>query len=345
MSTAMVKKNETMASLRTMLETAAPKIQQVLPAHMTAEKLVRITTAAISRTPTLLECTPLSIVQSVMIAARLGLECDGVLGSAYLVPYLNSKTGRMEAQLIPGYRGLIDLARRSGSVTGVWAHVVHENDVFEVELGLEPSLTHRPAMIAKGAKIGVYAVAKMTDGSAQFEFMSAEQVESIKSRSRAKSGPWITDEDEMWRKTAVRRLSKYLPLSVEMAAALTLQAGAEAGETSIGQVGSVLDLDLGEEPEPISTKADQLAAKIAGKKQVEEPKKEPPAEPPEAEEENPSLSQETRYAIRSLRRIKSEDGLKAWNEKFGKIYRESTEEEQEAINAELDEARLRIAGE
>ena len=351
MSQAMTKRNTAMTSLRSMLEQAAPKIQQVLPKHLTAERMVRITTAAVSRTPELLECTPLSIVQSVMVAARLGLECDGILGSAYLVPYRNKKTGQREAQLIPGYRGLVDLARRSGSVVNVWAHPVHENDTFEAEFGMEPKLRHVPTMGEPGRKIAVYACARLADGSTQFELMTASQVESIKARSRASSGPWVTDEDEMWRKTAVRRLCKYLPLSVEMAAAMTLQAGAESGETSIGQASQMLEVSIdsdeseGAETVERPSKADRLASQIrASPGAQEEP---PPPEEfagPEAAESNGSaeLSQSVKYALRGLKRIRTEDGLKAWTEKHGSVYGKSSEAEQEALNEALNETQNRI---
>ena len=346
MSQAIAKRTTAMTSLRSMLEQAAPKIQQVLPKHLTAERLVRITTAAVSRTPALLECTPMSIVQSVMVSARLGLECDGILGGAYLVPYRNKKTGNREAQLIPGYRGLIDLARRSGSVVNVWAHPVHENDTFEAEFGMEPKLRHVPTMGEPGEKIAVYACARLADGSTQFELMTAAQVESIKARSRASSGPWVTDEDEMWRKTAVRRLAKYLPLSVEMAAAMTLQAGAESGDSSLGQASQLLDLGPVDEPEdepeeePVPSKSERLAKQISAPQEEQDSEEEPGES--QSEPSNGDPSQAVKYALRSLSKIKTAEGLAAWNKKHGDTYRAASEQEQDFLNRALDDVEMRI---
>lgn len=220
-------------TIRGLLERAKPKLAEVLPRHLSADRLVRVTIACINKTPTLLECTKESLLNAVMQAAQLGLEPTGVLGSAYLVPYNvqvkdeNGKgTGKWkkEAQLIPGYRGLIDLARRSGQIESIEAHVVHANDRFQCRYGLEPTLEHEPAWQGDpGPVIAAYAVAKLKDGGKQIEVMTRAQLDKIKggTQSKGKYGPWQDHEEEMQRKTVVRRIAKYLPLTPELADALS----------------------------------------------------------------------------------------------------------------------------
>ena len=82
-----------------------------------------------------------------MQAVQLGLE-PGLLGHCYILPY------KREATFIIGYKGMIDLARRSGHIQSIYAHAVHENDEFEYELGLHPKLEHKPSHGDRGAFIG-----------------------------------------------------------------------------------------------------------------------------------------------------------------------------------------------
>lgn len=138
---------------------------------------------------------------------------------------------RMECQMIPGYRGLIDLARRSGAVQSISAEIVYERDVFKLSLGVENKIDHAPCLDGdRGEFKLVYAVATFKDGGYQFIWMTKGQVEAIRERSKAKdSGPWVTDYEEMVKKTAIRRLCKMLPMSVELAAAVALSDAADTG--------------------------------------------------------------------------------------------------------------------
>lgn len=260
-----------LARVRTLLEKAMPKIREVLPRHVDAGKLIRVTIAAVSRTPALLDCDPISICQGVMVASRLGLEPDGTLGSAYLVPFAK------KAQLIVGYRGLVDLARRSGEVVKVDSAVVHKGDKFRYSLGDEPRIEHEPELDAEkaGLPVAVYAVATYKTGEKQREVMTWAQVEAIRARSRASgSGPWVTDTEEMARKTVIRRLCKHLPMSVELAAGLKLQAAAESGDDGVvAAVAEDLDLVVSDDeagdvaPTPTSA-GDALAAELRAKRDV-----------------------------------------------------------------------------
>ena len=154
-----------------------------------------------------------------MQAAQLGLE-PGLLGHCYLLPFKNNKKGITEVQFIIGYKGMIDLARRSGQIQNIYAHAVYEKDEFEYELGLEPKLVHKPSMEAdRGAFVGAYAVAHFKDGGYQFEFMPKAEIEKRKGRSKTANSsysPWATDYEEMAKKTVIRHMWKYLPISVEI---------------------------------------------------------------------------------------------------------------------------------
>jgi len=217
------------------------QIALALPQHITPERLMRVALTEVRRTPALAKCKPESLLAAIMQCAQLGLEPGGGLGHAWLIPF------KEEAQFIIGYRGMIDLARRSGQILSIEARAVYEADTFHVSFGLEPDLTHEPAWDAadRGPLRFVYAVAKLKDGGFQFEVMSRAEIEKVRAQSKAgNNGPWVTHFEEMAKKTVIRRLFKYLPVSVELARAVTLDEAAERGEQ-----GSVIDADCVVEPD------------------------------------------------------------------------------------------------
>lgn len=226
-----------------------------LPAHMNPDRLIKIALTAAAKNPKILDCDRESVMLSVMQAAELGLEPGGALGEGYLVPY-----GRT-CQFIPGYRGMISLARRSGQIVSIEAHAVFEADEFVVEFGFDPKLVHKPTMKAdRGAVVAFYAVAKIVGGGIQYDYMTKADVDAIRSRSKASgSGPWVTDYNEMGKKTVIRRLFKVLPVSVELCRALELHAESEAGEFDASL--EVLQADA----ERVST-AQEIAAQVAGER-------------------------------------------------------------------------------
>lgn len=199
------------------LKKMGPEIEKALPKHMDADRMARIALTTIRTNPKLLECSVPSLLGAVMQAAQLGLE-PGLIGHCYLVPFKNGKTGQTDVQFIIGYKGMIDLARRSGQIENIYAHAVYSNDEFDYELGLEPKLKHKPYMKGdRGEFIGAYAVAHFKDGGYQFEFMPKEEIEKRRKRSRAaNNGPWVTDYEEMAKKTVIRHMWKYLPISIEI---------------------------------------------------------------------------------------------------------------------------------
>lgn len=191
---------------------AQSKMKSLLPAHITPEKMLRLALGELRLNQTLANTAaknPTSLVSAVMTAASLGLEVGGAKGHGYLVPYNG------EVKFMPGYRGLIQLARQSGQVTSISVHIVYDRDTFDLQLGVDETITHKPLLEGdRGKPRFVYGVARFTDGSHHFDWMTIDQVEKIRKLSKqANAGPWKDHYDEMVRKTMVRRLAKYLPMS------------------------------------------------------------------------------------------------------------------------------------
>lgn len=233
------------------------KLREALPKHVTPERMSRIALTTIRMNPKLLECSVPSLLGAIMQAATLGLE-PGLLGHAYFVPFNNKKkdvSGRetwvKEVTFIAGYKGLLDLARRSGEIKTIQAQAVHANDVFEYECGLSPILRHVPKLIGeRGPVVGFYAYALTKDEGTYFEFMTLEDINKIRSRSKAKDyGPWVTDFNQMARKTVLRRLCNYLPLKVEIAQSIAEEAELEFADAT------KIEMNLGDEPKVIEATA------------------------------------------------------------------------------------------
>ena len=198
-----------------------PRIQAVMPKAMNPDRMMQLAISAYNTTPRLAECSVVSVLSCVMKCAALGLEPSAVdgLGRAYILPYRNRKTGCYEAQMIIGYRGMIDLARRSGELESIHAQAVYEGDDYdhwEDETGQHfkfaaADVPHDPDKLTD-----VYVCAHLKDGGFVFETMTKREVDDVRKRSRAAtSGPWVTDYVAMALKTVIRRSFKYLPVSVE----------------------------------------------------------------------------------------------------------------------------------
>lgn len=211
-------------TIATYLKKMEGEIARALPKHISPERMTRIALTTIRTNPQLLQCSVPSLLAAVMQASQLGLE-PGLLGHCYFVPFNNNKTGQKEVQFIIGYKGMIDLARRSGNIKSISAHEVYENDLIELEYGLDEKLSHVPWFLRKdqqfesgGKVIGAYMVAKFNDGGHYIHYMPIEEIETHKKRSRAaNNGPWVTDYVEMCKKTVVRAGWKWLPISIEIA--------------------------------------------------------------------------------------------------------------------------------
>jgi recombination protein RecT len=250
-------------NLRALLVQHKNQIAMALPRHLSADRMLRVALTAAQRNPKLLDCTPVSFFGAIVQASQLGLEPDGVLGFAYLIPFRNSKKNVHEVQFMCGYRGLLDLARRSGGLTSVEARIVHEKDQFSYAFGLTPELRHKPTREPeKGPVTHAYAIARLRDGGPfpQFDVMDRAEIEAIRSKSRAANDTAWTDYfEEMSKKTVLRRLCKLLPVSVELQRAVSLDEMVDAG------VPQELDVLATVEDEPVPappSSLDALAAKV-----------------------------------------------------------------------------------
>ena len=233
---------------------------------LSPERLLTVCMTELRKTPKLRECTQASLLGSVIQAAQLGLEPGSALGHCYLIPFWNSKAGALECQFMIGYRGMLDLARRSGAITNIEARVVFAADHFDLLYGTETRIIHKPKLSGdRGGVIGVYAVAQLQGGGSQLEYMSLEDVFAIRDASKASnSGPWKTHFEEMAKKTVVRRLFKYLPVSIEALTAVGLDERADAGLSQGNEAvladdesGVVVDMESGEIIQaPVSSAAD-----------------------------------------------------------------------------------------
>lgn len=218
--------------VRNLLEKMTPQISRALPKHLTPDRMTRIALTELRKIPKLLQCNPESFCGAIMACSQLGLEPGSSLGQIYLIPF-----GK-EVQVILGYKGMIELARRSGQIISLAAHEVYENDTFEFEYGLEEKLRHVPNLNERGELMAVYAVAKFVGGGHQIEVMSKQDVDKIRARSKSgNSGPWMTDYNEMAKKTVLRKLFKYLPISIEkIQLATSLDEQADIGNQNMKEM-------------------------------------------------------------------------------------------------------------
>lgn len=251
----MVARDAGIGSVKQFFESQKGTLAAVLPRHVSPDRMLKIALGALRTTPKLMECTVESLMGAVVQCSQLGLEPNTPLGHAYLIPFEKKKkvggewvTEKVETQIVIGYKGLIDLARRSGQVVSIAAHAVYEHDHFDYAFGLDEKLEHKPAMSARGRVIAFYAVAKLVGGGHAFEVMSAEQVNEIRDASQnykfardKEKTVWGQHYEEMGRKTVLRRLFKYLPVSIELASAAALDDVGASGRSQA--LDTVLDGD------------------------------------------------------------------------------------------------------
>lgn len=264
----MVAKNEIQKSVQTLaafLEARKSSLAEVLPRHMTPERVIKVALSAASRNPRLLECSPSSLYLALHTSSQLGLEAGTPLGHAHLVPYRNGKTGQYECQFQPGYQGLIALSRRSGELATIYACAVRKGDTFKWTLGDEPRIIHVPADNPDRAEqpiTHVYAVAKLKDGATQREVMLRSEVDAIMKRSKASgSGPWQTDYEAMAKKTVLKRICKLLPMSIELSTAIEHDSRIEGGEEMLDLKEATGEV-VADPPAPEPSKTERIKAKL-----------------------------------------------------------------------------------
>ena len=215
--TAVAKKEEKPKTIFDLIQLSKKQFNNALPQHINTDRFVRIAITTIRLNPKLAKCNPESLIGALMVSAQLGLE-PGTLGQCYLIPFENKKAGTVECQFQIGYKGLIELLRRSGQLSDIYSYTVYENDDFNIEYGLSRTLVHKPNFTDRGEIKGFYAVAILKDGAKAFEYMTKDEVVKHEEKYRKgsyKNDVWNKNFEEMAQKTVVKKLLKWLPVSVE----------------------------------------------------------------------------------------------------------------------------------
>lgn len=215
--TAVAKKEEKPKTIFDLIQLSKKQFNNALPQHINTDRFVRIAITTIRLNPKLAKCNPESLIGALMVSAQLGLE-PGTLGQCYLIPFENKKVGTVECQFQIGYKGLIELLRRSGQLSDIYSYTVYENDDFNIEYGLSRTLVHKPNFTDRGEIKGFYAVAILKDGAKAFEYMTKDEVTHHEEKYRKgsyKNDVWNKNFEEMAQKTVVKKLLKWLPVSVE----------------------------------------------------------------------------------------------------------------------------------
>lgn len=247
-------------NLKQLLSKSKVEIMAALPKHVTPDRMLRVAMTCARTNPELLECTPESFLGAVIQSSQLGLEPGHSLGHAYLIPFKNNRTGTKEVQFLPGYRGLMDLVYRAQGHPTLMPHAVYEGDKFSFCYGTKPAIDHTPAYRQDKAKLThAYCVATFPDGRREFVVMTRPEIEDIRLRSKSASSnysPWKTDYEAMALKTVIRRIIKYLPMSIEVQKAIVLDELADIGESQRNEE------FLKPENTPILTKSERVAEKL-----------------------------------------------------------------------------------
>lgn len=225
-------------SIGEMIERLKPQLARALPKHVTAERLARVALTAVRNNPKLAQADAMSLMGSIMTAAQLGLEPNTPLGQCYIIPYNNKVKGAdgkekwmMQASFQMGYKGIIELAHRSGQYRQITAHAVDEADEFNYSYGLNPTLVHTPAVAPSGKIVYYYAVYQLTNGGFDFRVWSRDQVQAhaekysktwdAEKKRFFYASAWADAFDSMGCKTVLIDLLRYAPKSVELAMATT----------------------------------------------------------------------------------------------------------------------------
>lgn len=218
--TAVSKKKET-TNIYEMMEKLKPQMERALPKHVTAERMARMALTAVRSNIKLQQAEAVSLLGSIMTAAQLGLEPNTPLGQCYIIPYNNK--GKMQAQFQMGYKGLVELAYRSGQYRQISAEKVDAADNFSYSYGLNPNLHHVPAAKFSGTVVYYYAVYHLANGGHAFKVWSKEQAEAHGKRYSKSytNGPWQTNFDQMAMKSVLIDLLRIAPKSVELATAIS----------------------------------------------------------------------------------------------------------------------------
>lgn len=254
-------------TLREAVRASESAFKMALPEHIKVDRFIRAAFTAINVVPKLGECTQQSVLAGLMQAAQLGLEVSDVRGQCFLIPRKDNRAGGvMKATFQLGYRGMIDLAARSGIT--VDAEEIHEFDEYDFALGTKRFLHHKPRIIGhRGPVLAYYATATFSDErTPAFTIMSTVEVEDHRDKfassrdfnSKAITGPWVDHFDAMARKTVIRALLNYLPVSVELRDAMH-QDVVEATATEVATIDYGASFHVPELPDGVDSATGEVA--------------------------------------------------------------------------------------
>lgn len=257
-----------------LLERYKKDFEQIVVKHIPLDLILKAGMHCVREVPALANCTNASFVAALMVFCETGLIPGKAYQEGYILPFRDKKRNTIEATVVFDYRGLIKLARQSGEVATVEARVVYEGDEFEYEYGLNSKLVHRHCPQEQRGKLThAYAIGRFKDQSVPpvFEVMTWAEIDKIRQNSPgANSDAWVNHFDEQARKTAVKRVCKYLPREYRLIRALQVDDAADTGEAPDVQVEELIpEMEI-----PPQSKTDALADQIAGKqgKEKAEPK-------------------------------------------------------------------------
>lgn len=236
----------TLETMKVVIQKYSSQMQQLIPKHVTGERIVNIALATLTRNPDLVKCDARTVLAGIINASIMGLELHSALHHASLVPFWNSKAGIFEANLFIEYPGLIELVMRGGQTSYVEAQPVFELDYLDVQYGTQPHLIHKPEIKADRGKLcGAYAYAKLNNGDTKFHVMSIDEINKRRAVSKAKdSGPWVQWTEEMAAKTPLRHLCKQLRKTTELALALAHEDRMDQDVTSVVEAPEGLSMDF-----------------------------------------------------------------------------------------------------
>lgn len=256
--------------LKAQIRQMESQFQMAMPRGMEAKQLIRDAMTVISANPGLATCEPKSVLGALMTCSQLGLR-PGVLGQAWVIPF------KGKGQLIVGYQGLISLAQRSGDIKSITARMVHENDMFDVEYGLDERLAHKPLLRGdRGPVIGYYAVIKSVRGGTYWEFMSREDAAAHRDkfamarRNGVVFGPWVDHFDAMALKTVIIRALKLAPRNTELIQAMAVDESIR------------VDVSPDVSPEDVSVTVNTVNGEVVSDEEIhgeEIPVEDPPEDP------------------------------------------------------------------
>lgn len=346
-------------SFPALLERSKAEIAKALPRHLNPDRMTRIALTAFRTNPKLGECDPMSVLAAVVQASQMGLEI-GMMGEAYLVPF------KKECQLIPGYAGLMKLARQSGQVADIYAHEVRENDAFHLRLGMGRELVHEPmpgkggfpaSAESRGDITGFYAVCMFKDQTSTFVALSVEDVNRIRDRSNGykmaknygRPSPWDTDYVEMGKKTAIRALAKIMPKSPELATALAMDGAADAGASQSINLEQAADGTYA--PQHVEEQVDQETGEVVTEvtAQMAEPEVAAPAPEPAAKHATAKQQPERKETAKALERYLDAMDAATTDDQLNEAYIRaetsiSGEADRQILDREYETVKRRIDG-